>query len=182
VYLSLKHVVWLTRVAADDGKTNNSMFPTHQHGSPPLSKLLDKCTTLITAPSILHCVISSCGSQEFLGCIMDNTKANRAAMKLLTDELPQTINVGCTAHGLDLILKVSAQTTETRDSQLRLDISYQLIATRRSSILARPLSFIRMTPPEKLDCHPHTHMLLSPTYPHDQLFCSTSTLGTGRPM
>jgi len=43
---------------------------------------------------------------QALGFVMDNTKTNRAALKLLLKHCPQWICLGCTAHSIALIFKV----------------------------------------------------------------------------
>lgn len=43
---------------------------------------------------------------QMLGFVMDNTKTNRAALKLLLKHCPQWICLGCTAHSIALIFKV----------------------------------------------------------------------------
>lgn len=47
---------------------------------------------------------------EFVGCIQDNTKANRSAMAMLRQEFPLAIVIGCGAHTLDLVIKVRHST------------------------------------------------------------------------
>lgn len=42
---------------------------------------------------------------DVLGFVMDNTKTNRAALKMLSAVCPQWIVLGCAAHGLDLVIK-----------------------------------------------------------------------------
>jgi hypothetical protein len=44
--------------------------------------------------------------EDFLGLIIDNTKANRNALSLLQKRFPRAILLGCADHGLDLVLKV----------------------------------------------------------------------------
>jgi hypothetical protein len=46
---------------------------------------------------------------RLLGFVMDNTKANRAAMVLLSNEFKHLINIGCQAHGLSLMIKDMAK-------------------------------------------------------------------------
>jgi hypothetical protein len=48
---------------------------------------------------------------RLLGFLMDNTAANRAAMRLLTEMYPHLLNVGCQAHGLSLFVKDMAKET-----------------------------------------------------------------------
>jgi hypothetical protein len=40
-----------------------------------------------------------------MGCIMDNTKANRSAMRRLEETYPTWICLGCNAHALNLLMK-----------------------------------------------------------------------------
>ena len=42
---------------------------------------------------------------RLLGFLMDNTKANRAAMRRLEAMYPHLLNVGCQAHGMSLLVK-----------------------------------------------------------------------------
>jgi hypothetical protein len=44
-------------------------------------------------------------NERVLGVCMDNTKANLAACRLLEQEYPCWVALGCQAHGLDLSLK-----------------------------------------------------------------------------
>jgi hypothetical protein len=46
---------------------------------------------------------------RLLGFVMDNTRANRAAMVLLRNEFKHLINIGCQAHGLSLLIKDMAK-------------------------------------------------------------------------
>jgi hypothetical protein len=43
--------------------------------------------------------------QKLIGVIMDNTKANVAAMKLLEERHPTWLATGCVAHALNLLVK-----------------------------------------------------------------------------
>jgi hypothetical protein len=43
--------------------------------------------------------------EQLLGFVMDNTKANRAAMDLLSEHCPRWILVGCMSHGNNLTMK-----------------------------------------------------------------------------
>lgn len=45
--------------------------------------------------------------------VMDNTKANRAARKLLKQDFPYMVQLGCQAHGLSLFIKDLAKTKKT---------------------------------------------------------------------
>jgi hypothetical protein len=42
---------------------------------------------------------------KIYGFMMDNTKANRAAMQQMEDNHPQWLNIGCQAHNLSLLVK-----------------------------------------------------------------------------
>ena len=42
---------------------------------------------------------------QILGYVLDNTKANRAALTLLEQFCPQWIVLGCTAHSIALVFK-----------------------------------------------------------------------------
>jgi hypothetical protein len=45
------------------------------------------------------------GADNLLGVVMDNTKANRSALKKLKDKFPRWLTLGCNAHALNLIFK-----------------------------------------------------------------------------
>jgi hypothetical protein len=47
------------------------------------------------------------------GLLMDNTKANLAAMRLLQQRHPYWLLVGCQGHGFSLLLKDFANTSKT---------------------------------------------------------------------
>jgi hypothetical protein len=47
-----------------------------------------------------------------LGVLMDNTKANRAAMRMLKQEYPHLLAIGCQGHGLSLFLKDMAKDSD----------------------------------------------------------------------
>jgi hypothetical protein len=46
---------------------------------------------------------------RLVGLLLDNTKANRAALLKLEEWCPQLLGVGCQAHGLSLFIKDAAK-------------------------------------------------------------------------
>jgi hypothetical protein len=56
---------------------------------------------------------------KIYGFVMDNTKANRAAMQQLEKEHPQWLNIGCQAHNLSLLIKDFMKPASKYNSSLR---------------------------------------------------------------
>lgn len=51
---------------------------------------------------------------DFGGWTVDNTKANYAAITELADMVPEWVNIGCAAHGMNLAMKELCKVTKTR--------------------------------------------------------------------
>lgn len=77
-----------------------------------------RCTQVIKAPGVrkdadyiaqLHIDLAADTTggapDRLLGVLMDNTKANCKAMKLLEEQYPVWLCIGCQAHGLSLLIK-----------------------------------------------------------------------------